>query len=114
MPRRSVGDLLSEVKRRQEKERRRRAKAAERKRLQDLEALAKRKAETWQEIGALIQQTKGSAYDEAVRLLLNLRELAIHNGEEMTFERRVSQICEQYSRRTALLRRLRNVGLHPS
>ena len=114
VPRRSARDLLSEVQRRQEEERRKRAGAAERKRLRDLEALAEREAEAWQEVEALIQQGTGSAYDKAVQLLLKLRALAIHKTEEIAFERRMSQVCEQYSRRSALLRRLRNAGLHRS
>jgi hypothetical protein len=114
VPRRSVGELLSEVTRLQEEERRKRAEAAERKRLRDLEALAEREAEVWQEVKALIQQGTGSAYDKAVQLLLRLRELAIHQGEEIAFERRMGQVCKQYSRRSALLRRLRNAGLYRS
>ena len=114
VPRRSVGELLSEVTRLQEEERRKRAEAAERKRLRDLEALAEREAEVWQEVEALIQQGTGSAYDKAVQLLLRLRALAVHRGEQIAFERQMSQVCEQYSRRSALLRRLRNAGLHRS
>jgi hypothetical protein len=113
-PRRTVGCLLAETERRQEEERRRQAEAAERKRLQELDALAKREAEKWQEVEDLIEQRTGNAYDEAVQLLVRLRELAIHKGQEAAFEHRIDQIGEQYNRRSALLRRMRRVGLYPS
>ena len=111
--RRSVGELLSEAERREREEQQRRAEAEERKRLQEPEALAAREAEAWQEVDALIQRGTASAYDEAVRLLLRLGELAIHRNERPAFERRVSQLYGQYSRRSALLRRLGEAGLYP-
>ena len=60
----------------------------------------------------LIHQTKGQAYDEAVRLLLKLRELAIHRGRQMDFEGRLGEIRTQYKRRSALIRRLNKAGLY--
>ena len=46
------------------------------------------------------------------RLLIRLRELAVHQGREAEFQERVNRIYEQYSRRPALRRRLREAGLH--
>jgi hypothetical protein len=53
-------------------------------------------------------------YDEAVRLLAKLRDLAEYKGEEAAFLQCLNRIYEQYSRRSALLRRLREAGLHQS
>jgi hypothetical protein len=111
-PRRTVGQLLREVEERQERERSRRAEEAEARRVRELEALAKREVQTWDEVDALIQQTQAKAYDEAVRLLLKLRELARHQGQEATFQQRLNRICEQYRKRSALLRRLHEAGLY--
>jgi hypothetical protein len=113
-PRRTVGYLLAEADRRWEEERRRRAEAVERKRLQELETLADRETEAWQEVEDLIEQRTGNAYDEAVQRLVRLRELAIHRGQEAAFARRTDQIRGQYSRRSGLLRRMRDAGLYPS
>jgi len=113
-PRRTVGYLLAEADRRWEEERRRRAEAAECKRLQELETLADRETEAWQEVEDLIEQRTGNAYDEAVQRLVRLRELAIHRGQEAAFARRTDQIRVQYSRRSGLLRRMRDAGLYPS
>ena len=111
-PRRTVGQILTEVEERRERERQRRAAEAEEKRIRELEALAKREAHAWAEVDALIQQMKSKAYDEAVQLLLKLRDLARYQGQETVFQQRLNRIYEQYSRRSALLRRLRNVGLY--
>ena len=111
-PPRTVGQLLREAEERRERERRRRAKEAEARRVQELETLAKREAQTWEEVDTLIQQTQAKAYGEAVRLLLKLRELARYQGQEETFRQRLNHIYEQYYRRSALLRRLHEAGLY--
>lgn len=41
---------------------------------------------------ALIQQSTGKAYDQAVRLLVKLKELAQHQGQESAFQARVARI----------------------
>jgi uncharacterized protein YhaN len=104
--RRSVEQLLGEAERRRELARKRRAAAAERKRIQRLEDLAAREAAVWQEIDALIERKNASAYDEAVRHLRDLRELAEYRERMADFQRQVSQIRAQYSRRPALQSRL--------
>jgi len=111
-PRRTVGQLLKEAEERRERERKRRAKEAETRRVQELETLAKREAQTWEEVDTLIQQTQAKAYDKAVRLLLKLRELARYKEQEETFQQRLNHMCEQYCRRSALLRRLHEAGLY--
>ncbi len=111
--RRTVGQLLAEAEERRERERRRRAAEAEARRIGELEALARREAETWAEVGALIEQMQAKAYDEAVRLLIKLRDLARHQGEEVAFQQRLNGIYERYNRRSGLLGRLREVGLYP-
>lgn len=109
--RRTVGQLRQEAKEQRERERRRRAKETEEKRIQKLEALAKREAEAWAEVGSLIGQMQAKPYDDAVQLLVELRELAAYGGDEVVFQQRLSHIYGRYSRRPALLRRLHDAGL---
>jgi hypothetical protein len=109
--RRTVGQLRAEVRRRQELARQRAREEAERRRLERLEALARRKEETWQEVYALIEKMQGKPYDEAVALLGQLRELAQHQGQEQAFQERLDAIWEAYPRRRGLLRRLGEAGL---
>ena len=109
--RRTVGQLLGEAERRRELARERRAQAAERKRIQKLEALAAREAEVWEEVHALIERKNASAYDAAVQHLCDLRELAVHQGKSAPFQQQMLDLRALYSRRPALIRRLDKTGL---
>ena len=84
---------------------------AEARRIVALEALAERENETWYEVDALIQQSQTKAYDKAVRLLKNLEELAAYQNQRSAFEERLRQVRNRYSRRRALMDRLRKAGL---
>jgi hypothetical protein len=110
--RRTVGQLMRETKECHERELRRKAKEAEAKRIRELEALAKRESETWTEVFTLIERMQAKPYEEAVRLLGKLQDLAVYQGEKAAFQQRLNRIYEQYSRRPALLSRLRDAGLH--
>ena len=112
-PRRTVGQLLREARERRVRERKRKAEEAEAKRIMELEALAGREGEAWAEVVSLIEQMQAKPYDEAVRLLVKLRDLAVYQGAQAAFQQRLNGIYERYSRRSALLRRLSEAGLHP-
>lgn len=109
--RRSVGELFAAAEALAEQRRRKRAAKAEARRIAALEALTERKEETWRQVDALIQESKAKAYDEAVALLKQLQELAEYQAQRPAFEKRLAALCEQYSRRHSLMRRLRQVGL---
>lgn len=85
--------------------------AAEQVRIRRLEALAQREPEAWQQVMTLIEQKQAKAYDEAVKLLVELRDLAEHRGEIVQFEARMSAIQERYARSRTLLERLRKARL---
>jgi hypothetical protein len=110
--RRTVSELFADAETLRERKRKEQAAQAEARRIRELEALAKREAQTWEEVEALIQQSRAKAYKEAAQLLVKLQELAIYQGQETAFQQRLNRIYEQYSRRSALLRRLRDAGLH--
>jgi len=76
-----------------------------------LEALAVREPQVWQEIEALLEEKKASAYDSAVKLLRDLRDLAASRGEAVGFQQRMADIERTYSNRSALLRRIRQSRL---
>lgn len=111
-PKRTVGQLFQAAQQVRTQTHRKQAAEAEAKRVQELEALARRGDQPWQEVETLIQKSQSKAYDEAVQLLVKLRELAIYQGQEAIFQQRLSWIYGQYRSRTSLLRRLRQVGLY--
>lgn len=111
-PPRTAGQLLHESEERRKWDERRRAEEAEARRVRELEALARRESEAWAEVESLIEQMQSRPYDDAVVLLIKLRDLARYQGEEVTFQTRINHLYERYSRRSGLIRRLRNAGLY--
>ena len=109
--RRSVGALFAAAEALREHRRRERAAAAEAQRFAELKALAGQEDETWREVDALIQRSQAKAYEEAVRLLKKLQDLADYQRRQSAFEKHLDQIRDQYRRRPALLRLLREAGL---
>jgi hypothetical protein len=111
-PKRTVGQLFQRAQQVQAEAHHKQAAEAEAKRIQELKALAQREDQTWQEVETLIQKSQSKAYDEAVQLLVKLRDLALYQGQEATFQQRLNWIYNHYSNRSALMRRLRDVGLY--
>lgn len=106
-------------RRRAERERAARAKAmrdqekaAARERY--LSGLAGREEELWTRIDELVAAKKAGAYDEAVGLLADVRDLGMREGRQDETEERILAFREQYASRTALLRRLDQAGLGTS
>ncbi|HDQ71689.1 MAG TPA: hypothetical protein ENN19_06285 [Chloroflexi bacterium] len=110
--RRTVAELFAEAEAIAERRRKAEAAAAEARRIAELEALAERGDEVWDEVDALIQRGQAKFYDKAVQLLKKLRDLAEHQRKTVVFQTRLNRIHDEYSRRSALMRRLRNAGLH--
>jgi len=110
-PRRTAGEILAMAAQRKGLRREAQAAAAEVRRIKRLKGLAQRADAAWDEVESLIQEKQGKAYDEAVRILAELRELSEFQHAETAYADRVRGICERYSRRTGLLRRLRDAGL---
>ncbi|MEG3439834.1 hypothetical protein V0288_22085 [Pannus brasiliensis CCIBt3594] len=109
--RRTVQELLdrsSEWTRETERQQKAEAKA---KRIQDLQALAKREPQVWEEIEFLLQKTRAQNYDRAVQLLVQLRDLAELQNSLPSFQNKIEDIRERYSRRAGFLSRLRAASL---
>lgn len=109
--RRTVDDLFAAAEALRERRRREHAAAAEARHIAELHALAGREQEAWREVDGLIQQSQAKAYEEAVQLLKDLRDLAEYQNRRPAFEGRLAKLCDQYSRRHALMRRLREAGV---
>lgn len=108
--RRTVAQLLAraegledarrrEAMRRQEQARAAAAAARER----ELDALGRRGASAWRELDQLVE---ARSYDEAVRLAMDLREVAVRADGLEEFDRRLAEVRQRYSRRRSFLDRL--------
>jgi hypothetical protein len=113
-PRRTVQELLEAASEEEKKAEKRRQQEAEAKRIEELQTLAKREAQVWQQVESLIQKAQSKSYDEAVKLLVKLRDLAEYQNRLPVFQERLNRIYEQYSNRSGLKRRLQEVGLTDS
>jgi len=109
---RTVKQLFEDSNQEWEQEQQKKAEKAEAERIRALEALAQKEPRVWKNIDELIQKSKAKAYDEAVRLLLQLRELAVYQGRRSVFQERLNRIHEQYRRRSTLIMRLNKVNLN--
>ncbi len=121
-PRRTVEELLDradELKEEREQERRRLADEERRRREaaeaaakdKRLDALAPRKAAAWQDVERFVESKQQQAYDEAVKLLVDLRDLVERDGEEWHFTERFSALLALHARKRAFIARVGKAGL---
>jgi len=119
---RTVGELLeaaearAEERRREEAaraaaERARREREAAEERERYFDNLAKREAKAWEQVDALIATKQPGRYDEAVKLLCDLRDLALRSGRGSEAEARLLRLCEEHARKPSFMERLRKAGL---
>lgn len=110
-PRRTRKQLVLESQRERQQEKIRQQQEAKAQRLKELEALAKREDLAWKDVEALIKKGQAKFYDDAVQLLLKLRDLAAYQNQKPAFQERLNQIHSQHSRRATFIKRLHQVGL---
>lgn len=114
---RTVGELFEATERHREERERKEAerRAAERARKKAkkakarakyLDELATRQEATWARVEALIEEKKVKAYDEAVSLLADLRDVAARADATAGFQTRLTELLGRYTTRPALLERL--------
>lgn len=122
VPRRTVADLLEAARSRAEERSRRldaqRAKEAARRkakeeaeRVQYLDQLAKREAETWNKVAAHILKRQPSQYEIAVALLTDLRDLATRQGRTPEFRATLESLRRRHAAKASFLRRLAKANL---
>jgi len=113
-PRRTVRTLLTRARELRDGEEQRKRRKAEKKRK---EAAARRKKHIialapgaprlWQKVEGLIEEKTGAAYDEAMGVLVDLKDIALYRRTEEAFSRQVEELANRYRKRPALVRRLK-------
>jgi len=71
-----------------------------------LQEVHNRQEDYWRQINQTLTRKSGTAYDEAVRLLIDLRDAADHFKETQRFQTRFRAWVQPYMKRPALLERL--------
>lgn len=108
---RTIGQLLASAEQEQEHSAKIEQQAIEALRIKELEIFAHREKAAWEDVDALIKKGTSKSYDEAVQLLLKLRDLADHQNQQATFLTRMKLLHKQYSKRSAFIQRLVKVNL---
>jgi hypothetical protein len=120
--RRTVGEVLQAAEEHAEERRRAAAKkAAEEKAKRDrqaaesrakyLDEIAKREPNLWSQVENLISTKQPKRYDQAVRLLIDLRDLASRKGKMNEFEAGLQALRAAQARKPSFIERLRKAGL---
>ena len=76
-----------------------------------LESLAGKEDSIWKKVDKLIDSKQPAKYDEAVKLLVDLRDLNKKTGTEKAFKQKLKTICESHRRKVSFLNRLQKAGL---
>ena len=76
-----------------------------------IKSLAGREDSIWQKVDERIDSKQPAKYDEAVKLLVDLRDLNKMTEKENAFNQKLKTICENHSRKSTFLNRLRMKGL---
>lgn len=119
---RTVGELLRSAQRRAEAGRRQEAERAAREkagleqaaaaaRERHLTALARREGEAWRELDSLVASKQPRKYDEAVALLIDLRDVCALAGRQAEAAARTARLREVHAKKPGLIERLRKAGL---
>ena len=112
---RSAEDLAEESRRvaaqKAAEEKARREREAAIQRAKHLDEIAGREPELWNEVENLISTKQPKTYDSAVKLLVDLRDLAARKGKTDEFRARIDAICVAHARKPSFIERLRKAGL---
>jgi len=108
---RTTGELFKQAEKIEKEAKRKAREEAERKRIQRLEKIAQDEDSTWVYVESLLGQKRGSTYDEATKLLVELHEMAKYKQREDQITNRFKAICERYGKSIALIERFRRAGL---
>jgi hypothetical protein len=106
---RRLSELEEIAKTLQTERERKEQNAARKKRHQELEALAPKEVQTWERVMELIALKQTKSYEEAVALLIDLRDLAESQERLPEFSQRLQKIKSDFKNRTALMARLRTL-----
>jgi hypothetical protein len=96
-PRRTLGELLALTKEKEKQRKETDRKKAEKKKAKKMKELSGKEPELWKEAVDLIGQKKTNAYDQAVDLLKDLRELADYQEKTEEFLEQLNSLLKRYS-----------------
>ena len=109
--RRSVKNLFDLAVVEREKAKKLAAEKAKAACIKALKQLAPQESKLWAEVEDIMENKKGHSYHRAVQLLVDLKDLAALQQQELIFEARFYKLCDSYPPTQALARRLHEAQL---
>jgi hypothetical protein len=110
-PGRTLADLITIADEQRDIRENKATKAAANARQKYLKTIAPKADAIWQEAMQLIELKQAQPYAEAVKHLVNLRDLAVSQGTLAEFQARIKSLQKRYATRSGLLTRLQKAGL---
>jgi len=108
---RTFGELLKTAEKLRNAESKRQAEEKRKKHIAEMQELAKRETQTWQEVEKTLESGyTASNYDHATNLLDKLQQLADFQETQANFNARLGELMEKYKARTALMGRWKRKG----
>lgn len=111
--RRTAAELLALAEQAENARKQQAAQEKERKRQAHLKGLVARLPEMWTSVKRLAEEQKAVSYDKVRDLLVEMRDAYEYADRRAEFDREFAPFLQQYSRSTALVRRLKAVDLIP-
>jgi hypothetical protein len=102
--RRTVGEIAKSIKERKEKREVLKNKKRKEVRLARLRKIEQNEINIWPNVMSLINEKRTKSYEEAIKLLQDLKELSIHKKQFDDFCKKIITIKQKYSRLSALQR----------
>ena len=110
-PGRSIDELLKRADAIESARKRREEREARRKHEAEMKDLADRETATWQQVDSLVALKQTKSYDDAIRLLAKLAQLAEFRGSQEDYRLRVNDLCERYKRLSGFRLRVQRANL---
>jgi hypothetical protein len=110
-PRRSAKQLLALAEVEQKKAMQLAKESAKAERIKALQTLVPKEPYLWEEVEKIMREKKSPSYGRATELLVDLKDLAVFQHQEVIFEARLHKLCESYSPTPALVKRLKQAKL---
>jgi hypothetical protein len=110
-PQRTIEELLATAETARKDQQRRDREAQKAQKIKELEALASKEAVIWELVETSIARKNAPGYDLAVKSLIQLRDLANYQNQLPAFEAKIKNLCDRYSKRSALMERFKRAKL---
>lgn len=109
--RRTAAEMYHTAERFQIADQKRKQADSERKRVEQMEDLARTEPSVWAAVEKRLLEKNAKAYDAAIVLVIQLRDLASYKNMPVEFQQRLDGIKQRYSNRPAFMERLKAHGL---